>query len=491
MTETRLVQTIWSFCHTLRDDGVSYLDYLEQITFLLFLKIIDDTPSSSTIPSEFRWNVLRGLKGRELEASYMATLQELSRSRGALGAIFDRAQNKIQDPAKLRRIIVLIDSQSWPSLGADTKGAIYEGLLQKNAEDTKSGAGQYFTPRPLIQAIVACVQPKFGRTVYDPACGTGGFFLAVNDWFGAHADWIREGGWQANTTSLTDVEQKFIADHTFHGSEIVASTRRLCLMNLYLRGIGSPTAEPLILMGDALVRKPELEYDYIFANPPFGSRSSMTSAIGEEDGDLTYHRPDFWAASANKQLNFVQHIATSMKKGGSAAIVIPDNVLFSAGAGESIRRKMINDYDLHTILRLPTGIFYAQGVRANVLFLERPKTGRSRRSDGVWVYDLRSGSKFTLRGRPMRLDDLADFVSKYSPLDRSKRIESSRFRFFSKEEVLKGDRASLDLSWTVGNEDESVDMASPEDLHIAVMEQLEAALEAYRDGREVLTRFSR
>ncbi|MCX8568790.1 HsdM family class I SAM-dependent methyltransferase [Aminobacter sp. MET-1] len=488
----RLVQTIWNFCHTLRDDGVSYLDYLEQLTFLLFLKIIDETEGEAQIPASYSWSKLSSLKGNALEAQYFATLHELGREPGVLGAIFDRAQNKVQDPAKLARLIKLIDAQSWLDLDTDTKGDIYEGLLQRNAEDTKSGAGQYFTPRPLIQAIIACIRPQPFRTICDPACGTGGFFLASTDWLQGEAAWLRENQWLGRDSNpLTMSEKAFLRAETFHGNEIVASTRRLCLMNLFLRGIGGLGTEPLVQPGDALASPPSRRFDYVLANPPFGTRSSMTANTdGQDDDDLTYRRPDFWVTTSNKQLNFVQHIAGLLAEGGAAAIVVPDNVLFAAGAGERVRERLLSEFDLHTILRLPTGIFYAQQVRANVLFLERPAGGSGAKTKrGTWVYDLRTNKRFTLKGRPMRLKDLKDFVLQYKPNDRSARVETDRFRFFSRELLLARDRTSLDLNWIAAEDLGAGPILPPPDvLQQAVIEQLEAALEAYREVAATLTR---
>ncbi|GAB7266044.1 hypothetical protein DZJ_25940 [Dickeya ananatis] len=290
-----------------------------------------------------------------------------------LGAIFFKAQNKIQDPAKLSRLVQLIDAENWISLDADTKGDLYEGLLQKNAEDTKSGAGQYFTPRAIIQAIVACMQPEPMKTIADPACGTGGFFLVVNEWLSGTGHWLQENaGWlQRETPKLNRTQARFLREGTFYGNEIVSSTRRMCLMNLFLHNIGELYGEPAIERSDALISEPKIKVDYVLANPPFGKKSSMTitNEEGDEDRDaLTYERQDFWETTSNKQLNFLQHIVSMLKLDGKAAVVLPDNVLFEGGAGEKIRRKLLEDCDVHTILRLPTGIFYAQGVKANVVF---------------------------------------------------------------------------------------------------------------------------
>ena len=367
MNTAPIVSRVWSFCTTLRDDGVSYGDYLEQLTYLIFLKMADEygkPPYSRDvgIPAAYDWQSLKTKRGAELEAHYVTLLRELGTRRGMLGQIFTKAQNKIQDPAKLYRLIDMVDDTDWVTLGADVKGDIYEGLLEKNAEDTKSGAGQYFTPRALIRAMVECVRPEPGKRIADPACGTGGFFLGAYDFITDDANF-----------TLDREQKEFLKHKTFHGNEIVANTRRLCLMNLFLHNIGEIDGSAPISPNDSLVADDGERYDYVLANPPFGRKSalSFTNEEGEQEtDDLTYNRQDFWATTSNKQLNFVQHIRTMLKTTGRAAVVVPDNVLFEGGAGETIRRKLLDTTDLHTILRLPTGVFYAQGVKANVIFFD-------------------------------------------------------------------------------------------------------------------------
>ena len=303
-----IVSKVWNFCHMLRDDGVSYGDYLEQITYLIFLKMAfeySQPPYKQDIgiPEEFNWESLTTKTGSELEAHYLTLLRNLSKKTGLLGQIFTKAQNKIQDPAKLSRLIDMINETKWSRLGVDVKGDIYEGILEKNAEDTKSGAGQYFTPRALIQAIVHCMQPKIGMTIADPACGTGGFLLSAYDYI-THSD----------KTLDTEAKQK-LKHETFSGNEIVANTRRLCLMNLFLHGIGEMDGESPISSLDALVSPPKQPVDMVLANPPFGKKSSMT--ITNEEGELekedfVYNRQDFWATTSNKQVNFLQHIYTCL-----------------------------------------------------------------------------------------------------------------------------------------------------------------------------------
>ena len=338
MNTAPIVSKVWSFCTTLRDDGVGYGDYLEQLTYLIFLKMADEYAKPPYnrdvgIPGGLDWTSLANRRGAELETHYVALLRKLGEQRGMLGQIFTKAQNKITDPAKLFRLINMVDGTDWVVLEADVKGDIYEGLLERNAEDIKSGAGQYFTPRTLIRAMVACVRPEPGRTIADPACGTGGFFLAARDFL------------TDPTNHALDRDQKAFVKHaTFHGNEIVASTRRLCLMNMLLHGIGEMTGETAVSPADALVSPPPETFDYVLANPPFGKRSSMsfTNAAGEQEtDDLTYNRQDFWATTSNKQLNFVQHIRTMLKTTGRAAVVVPDNVLFEGGAGETVRRKLL------------------------------------------------------------------------------------------------------------------------------------------------------
>ena len=485
MNASSLVQKVWNFCHTLRDDGVGYGDYLEQLTYLLFLKLAHEYSEppynrNTHIPKSCDWTTLRSRTGEPLEAHYLSVLHKLGQEPGMLGAIFFKAQNKIQDPAKLARLVQMIDAERWISLDTDTKGDLYEGLLQKNAEDTKSGAGQYFTPRALIEAMVACVQPAPMKTIADPACGTGGFFL------GAY-NWLNRAG-----TNLNRRQKEFLRDQTFHGNEIVPGTRRMCLMNLFLHNIGELDGEPLVERTDALIADPGKRYDYVLANPPFGKKSSMTitNEDGEEDRDaLTYQRQDFWETTSNKQLNFLQHIVTILKDTGHAAVVLPDNVLFEGGAGERIRRKLLETCDVHTLLRLPTGIFYAQGVKANVLFFDaRPKDGRVH-TKGVWIYDLRTNMHFTLKTRQLKLADLQDFIACYRPDNRHERVETERFRHFSYEALVARDKASLDVFWLKDDSlDKLDDLPPPDVLQQEIIEHLEAALQSFRDVAAGLAR---
>ena len=487
MNTRTLIQKVWNFCHTLRDDGVGYGDYLEQLTYLLFLKMAHEyteEPYSrdTQIPKGFDWPSLKSKVGEPLEAHYLATLHKLGSETGMLGAIFFKAQNKIQDPAKLSRLVQMIDAEKWVGMDADTKGDLYEGLLQKNAEDTKSGAGQYFTPRALIQAMVECVRPEPMKTIADPACGTGGFFL------GAY-DWLARSGKKLNIRQM-----EFLHSETFYGNEIVASTRRLCLINLFLHNIGDLVGEPSVDRSDALISATERRFDYVLANPPFGKKSSMTitNEDGEEDRDaLTYERQDFWETTSNKQLNFLQHIVTILKTTGQAAVVLPDNVLFEGGAGERIRRKLMETCDVHTLLRLPTGIFYANGVKANVLFFDaKPKDGRVH-TKGVWIYDLRTNKHFTLKTKTLKLDDLREFIASYHPENRHERVESERFRYFTYSDLIARDKASLDVFWLKDDSLDNLDDLPPPDvLQQEIIDHLEAALASFRDVAEGLARRS-
>jgi len=485
MNTSNLIQKVWNFCHTLRDDGVGYGDYLEQLTYLLFLKMAHEYAQEpynrdTHIPEGYDWATLRSKVGEPLEAHYLATLHKLGTGPGMLGAIFFKAQNKIQDPAKLSRLVQLIDAESWVGMDADTKGDLYEGLLQKNAEDTKSGAGQYFTPRALIQAMVECVRPEPMKSIADPACGTGGFFLGAYNWLSPTNTDSSSG-----RVGLDKKQKEFLRHQTFHGNEIVPNTRRMCLMNLFLHNIGELDGEPSVERADALISDPGKRFDYVLANPPFGKKSSMTitNEEGEEDKNaLTYERQDFWETTSNKQLNFLQHIVTILKDTGQAAVVLPDNVLFEGGAGEKIRKKLLENCDVHTLLRLPTGIFYAQGVKANVLFFDaKPKDGQVH-TKGVWIYDLRTNKHFTLKTKTLKLDDLRDFISCYNPENRHEREESDRFKYFTYSELISRDKASLDIFWlkddTLDNLD---DLPPPDVLQQEIIEHLEAALASFRD----------
>ena len=468
MSSSGLVQRLWNYCNVLRDDGLSYGDYLEQLTFLLFLKMADEQtkpPFSrpAIVPEGFDWPSLLGRDGDELEVHYRHLLEELGRKTGMIGVVFRKAQNKIQDPAKLRRLIVdLIDRESWLTLDADVKGDAYEGLLEKNAEDVKTGAGQYFTPRPLIQAIVEVMRPEPGMSICDPACGTGGFLLAAHDHI-------------ARNHLLDPDERKHLRYDALRGWEIVDATARLCVMNLLLHGIGAEDAGSPIEVDDALKALPSERFDLVLTNPPFGRKSSISFVNEEGEAtreDLVVLRDDFWASTSNKQLNFVQHVKSLLTVNGRAAVVVPDNVLFEGGAGETVRRKLLHECDVHTLLRLPTGIFYAQGVKANVLFFDRKPASETPWTRELWIYDFRTNKHFTLKQNPLRREHLQEFVDAYRA-----REESERFQRFTYDELLACDKVSLDITWLRDESLEDMDNLPPPDVIAQeIVEDLEAAL---------------
>jgi type I restriction enzyme M protein len=449
MAESNVGQKIWSMANALRDDGIGKSDYLEQLTYLLFVKMADEYSKppykrNIGIPSDCGWDSLKSKSGDELFRHYEYVLKSLAGQSGTLQQIYTGAQNKISNPAQLAKVISMVDAEKWSSMSSDVKGDIYEDLLEKIAADTKSGAGQYFTPRALINAMVKCVRPAPGKTVADPCCGSGGFLLAVKAFL------------EKNFNMNAD-EKKFLKFQTFKGWEIVQSTYRLCLMNLFLHNISDFEGTPPITRADSLIADPGERFDYILTNPPFGKKSSMTftNEQGEqEQEDLVYNRQDFWATSTNKQLNFVQHIHTLLKTSGTAAVVVPDNVLFEGGAGETVRRKLLETTDLHTILRLPTGIFYAQGVKANVIFFDNRVAAPTHQTKEVWIYDYRTNIKHTLKKSPLRENDLDDFVKCYNPDNRHNRTETysadnpeGRWRRFTYDEIIARDKTSLDITW--------------------------------------------
>ena len=407
--------------------------------------------------------------GDDLEVHYRKLLTELGRRAGMLGVVFRKSQNKIQDPAKLRRLIVdLIDRETWLTLDVDVKGDAYEGLLEKNAEDLKSGAGQYFTPRPLIRALVEVMRPEPGMSVCDPACGTGGFLLAAHEWI------------SRNYPYLDPDEKRHLRFDALQGWEIVDNTARLCVMNLLLHGIGSEEANSPIHVDDALKADPGDRFEMVLTNPPFGRKSSMTfvNEEGEADrGSLVVVRDDFWASTSNKQLNFVQHVKTLLAINGRACVVVPDNVLFEGGAGETVRRKLLQECNVHTLLRLPTGVFYAQGVKANVLFFDRKPAAETPWTRELWIYDLRTNMHFTLKQNPLRYEHLTDFIEAFRPEKHSDRVESERFKRFTYDELIARDKASLDLIWLRDDSLEDMDnLPAPQVIAQEIVEELEAAL---------------
>ena len=480
----QLVQKLWNYCNILRDDGLSYGDYVEQLTFLLFLKMAEEQSQPpfnkpSSVPNGYDWPSLLAKDGDELETHYRHVLETLGKRSGMLGVIFRKAQNKIQDPAKLRRLIVdLIDKEQWSSLSADVKGDAYEGLLQKNAEDVKGGAGQYFTPRPLISAMVEVIAPQPNQTICDPACGTGGFLLAAHDYIAKHH-------------ALDRAQKKRLKSGTLYGIELVDSVARLCCMNLLLHGIAgeADTTNIPVTTKDALAGK-HGEYEIVLANPPFGKKSSVTivNDAGEQQKEsLVINRDDFWASTSNKQLNFLQHIFTILKQHGRAAVVLPDNVLFEGGAGKTIRRELLKQADVHTLLRLPTGIFYAQGVKANVLFFDRKPAQEKPWTEKLWIYDLRTNKHFTLKESTLQRADLDDFVKCYNPKNRHTRKESDRFKGFTYEELVKRDKVNLDIFWLKDDAlEDSANLPAPHVIAEEITADLEAALEQFAEIAEDL-----
>ncbi len=451
-----VVQKLWGFCNTLRHDGIGYGDYIEQLTYLLFLKLAEE--KGLTIPNGYDWAALRARSGTELLDHYIETLRALGREPGLLGAIFAGALSRFREPVNLKKLISLIDETEWAALDVDLKGQAYEGLLAKYAAEQK-GAGQYFTPRPLIRAVVQCVRPDIRDardfTVHDPACGTGGFLIGA-------AEWVI----QASGGRLSREDQQRLRRGTYSGAELVLETRRLALMNVYLHEI-----EAEITYGDSLARHPGRYYNVILTNPPFGTKGA---------GEVP-HRDDFTVATSNKQLNFVQHVMSILKPGGRAAMVLPDNVLFEGHAGRDVRQLLMSDCQLHTILRLPVGTFtpYSTGVKANVLFFRKGQP-----TEEVWIYDLRTNVPKVTKRQPLTEEYFADFIACYRPRHTPRpgeRQETERFRRFSRQEIAGRDD-NLDIFWLKDeNLDDSDDLPEPEDLLADITTRLETALDALNE----------
>ncbi len=478
----QIVNRAWSYAHVLRDDGLSYMAYTEQITFLLFLKMADEQTKHPynrppIVPPEYSWQSLLDKDGDELEVHYRHVLEELGKEKGMLGEVFKKARPEIQDPAKLRRLIVeLIDRESWSPMQADVKGDIYEGLLQKSAAESPKGAGQYFTPRELIKGVVDVMRPTPGDTVCDPASGTGGFLLAAHD----HV--LEERG-----PTLEPDQKKHLRGGFASGWELVPNTGRLCVMNLYLHGMdGASVASG----ADSLASDPGERFSMVLTNPPFGKKSSVSIVTGEGDlekEDISYERQDFWTTTKNKQLNFLQHVRTLLKPDGRCAVVVPDNVLFEGGAGETVRRKLLETCDVHTLLRLPTGIFYAQGVKANVLFFDNRPGRKEPWTKRLWVYDLRTNMRFTLKQSPLRRSHLDEFVELYNPENRhdrepthSEQNPEGRWRSYDYEDLLKRDKLSLDLFWLRDESlEDSAALPEPDEIAADISDDLQAALEQF------------
>ena len=427
--EQALTKKVWNMADVLAAAGVGFTDYIIQLTYLLFLKMDFEKESyglGSALPDGSKWKDIVQLDGPDQLAKYEKILEILQATDGLIGAIFTEAQNKITKPALLKKLIGMIDEENWFSMDGDLKGAIYESILEKNGQDKKSGAGQYFTPRPLINAMVDVVQPKITETVADPACGTGGFLLAAYDYMRKQSD------------EQSKVE--FLQTKALRGNDITPLVVTLASMNLYLHDIGAGTTP--IKCEDSLEHEPERLVDVLLANPPFGARPAGSV-------DISTMRPDLIVRTSNNQLNFLQHMMVMLKDGGRAGIVLPDNVLFADGAGEILRKKLLKDFNLHTILRLPTGIFYANGVKANVLFFEKDCPTQE-----TWYYDYRTGIKHTLATKPLKRSDLEDFVNCYCAGHLEGRKETwspenpnGRWRKYHVNELLARDKTSLDISW--------------------------------------------
>lgn len=433
-TEQALTKKVWNLATTLSGQGIGYTDYVTQLTYLLFLKMDAENEElfeeTSSIPEGSRWSNLVELDGLDLIEQYEKTLKILSEQDNLIGTIFTKAQNKIDKPVYLKKVISMIDEEQWLVMDGDVKGAIYEGILEKNGQDKKSGAGQYFTPRPLIQAMVDCIKPKIGETMCDPACGTGGLLLATYDCM--------------KQQSQDKDKREFLNNKALHGVDNTPLVVTLASMNLYLHGIGTDRSP--IACEDSLEKEPDTLVDVILANPPFGARPA---------GSVDINRPDFYVETKNNQLNFLQHMMLMLKTSGRAAVVLPDNVLFEGGAGETIRKKLLSDFNLHTILRLPTGIFYAQGVKANVLFFTKGQPTKE-----IWFYDYRTDVKHTLATNKLQRHHLDDFVACYTANPRVETYNEDtardgRWRKYTIEDIVARDKTSLDITWIkAGGEEE-------------------------------------
>ena len=427
-SESTLIKKVGDIANVLAAAGVGFTDYLTQLTYILFLKMDDEREAygfASSIPEGYKWQDLLELSGEDLVDKYEEILDELAEKDGLIGTIFTKATNKIDRPVLLAKVIEMVASENWYMMEGDLKGAIYESILEKNGQDRKSGAGQYFTPRALIKAMVDVTDPKITETVADPACGTGGFLLAAYE--------------HMKPQSKEIAKQKFLKEHAFFGADNTPLVVTLASMNLYLHDIGTESSP--IVCQDSLIDKSDKMFDVILANPPFGTRPQGSV-------EVYANRPEFVKTSDN-QVNFLQHIMSIVRTNGRVAVVLPDNVLTDGGATAKVREKLLKDFNLHTILRLPTGIFYANGVKTNVLFFEKGKS-----TEDIWVYDYRTGVKHTMATKPMTRANLDDFVACYCSghmQDRTPTYSTDepngRWRKFTKEEVYSRDLLKLDFKW--------------------------------------------
>lgn len=474
MTNNDIVQKLWNLCDVLRDDGINYSDYVAELVLLLFLKMVHENTEAGalgqhTLPEGHRWTDINSKSGLVLLNYYKQMLLDLSKDRDPLiAAIYADAQTRLREPRHLEQLVKALEQIDWFSAKRDGLGDLYEGLLEKNASETKSGAGQYFTPRVLINSMVNCIQPQAGETIQDPAAGTAGFLIAADAYIKERTD---------NLYALPQAEQDFQVNKAFIGVELVPGTRRLALMNCLLHGMEGDN-EGVVHLGNALgqVGATLKKCDIVLANPPFGTAKGGEASITRDD--LTYK-------TSNKQLAFLQHIYRTLKPGGRAAVVLPDNVLFEAGVGTEIRRDLMHKCNLHTILRLPTGIFYAQGVKTNVLFFTRGtadnKDQEENCTQNIWVYDLRTNMPSFGKRTPFSASHLEPFEVCYAEEPRVDQGEDGRWRCFSRKYVrdTKGD--SLDISWL--KDENSVDAANlpePEELAAEALVELEAAIDGLR-----------
>lgn len=493
-TASQIGTRVWSYAGVLKDDGLSYMAYVEQLTFLLFLKMsheltqppyrqdnrIPQGKDKQGKPIDYDWSSLRKKDGPELYQHYRDALEFLSTQPGLLGTVFKEAECKIKDPAKLRRLIVdLIDREKWISLDLDVKGVIYEELLSRSAAESTGGAGQYFTPRPIIEAIVDVMRPAPHDAIMDPAAGTGGFLTVAYQWVLDH-----------HAKELNRDDKRRLREELVTGQELVPETARLCAMNLYLHGVGSEDASPIISGVSSLDSRPVEQYSMVLTNPPFGKKSSLKTVNDEgetETEDEVVVRDDFWASTANKQLNFVQHIFNLLKVGGRAAVVVPDNVLFEGGPGQKIRQQLLTQCDVHTLLRLPTGIFYKPGVKANVLFFDRKSPRAEPWTSKLWVYDLRTNMHFTPKKNAITRADFDEFVKLYKPGNIVKRRQTwsdanpeGRWKCYEYDELTKRDKLSLDLFWIKDESLEDSDsLPDPDVIADEIVEDLQDALEQF------------
>lgn len=414
MTNAEIVSKLWNLCNVLRDDGITYHQYVTELTYILFLKMAKETGAEKNIPGNYRWDALRTKEGMELKRFYEELLRELGENcSGRVQEIYQGARSNIEEPANLKKIITNIDELDWYSAKEEGLGNLYEGLLEKNANEKKSGAGQYFTPRVLIDVMTKLVAPQPGERCNDPACGTFGFMIAADRYVKEHTnDWM----------DLTEKEAEFEQKEAFTGAELVHETHRLALMNAMLHDI-----EGKIYLCDTLSNQGKVMngFDVVLTNPPFGTKKGGERA----------NRDDFTYQTSNKQLNFLQHIYRSLKADGKAraAVVLPDNVLFADGEGERIRADLMDKCNLHTVLRLPTGIFYAQGVKTNVLFFTRGVSDKNNTSE-VWFYDLRTNMPSFGKTSPLKKEHFKDFVAAYKAKDRHA-VQDERWSVFTREEL--------------------------------------------------------